>query len=497
MKKTWWSLLAALAVLFVMLFTDDAGGRPSDFTLFLGRFHPALVHLPIGILLLAALLETLTRRPRFASYDKALPVVLLAGAWSAILAAVAGLYLSQGGGYDAGTLAWHKRLGVAVAVLAAAAYMLRSKTPYTDRLQRSYLVALAGVLLGVAIGGHLGGVLTHGDGYLTRYMPDVARSLAGFPPKDERGRLQLENPEEATIYATLIQPILDERCVACHHAGKREGGLALDTYENLLEGGDDGEAVTAGRSGASTLIQRLWLPPKHKDHMPPEGRPQPTVAEAELIRWWIDQGASAEQTLAEAEPTPTIQAIFDGYGLDDIRTGIFALQMPPPNAEAVEALRATGVSVLPLAEDEPFLEVRCLQPTGCMNDAQQKALLPLAQHVAWLDLGRTDVNDTTLAVVVPLVHLTRLHLEQTRITDAGLTHLESLDYLEYLNLYGTEVTDAGLVHLESLPRLRTLYAWQTGVTDAGAGRLQQARPGLDVNLGWSPEPATQAPAPNP
>ena len=495
MKKAIFSLILGLVLLFVMLFSMDGSGNPSDFALFLGRFHPLLVHLPIGILLIAVLLEGLTRTNRFGNYGKAVLAVLFVGAWCAILAALAGLYLAQGGGYDAWTLDWHRRLGVAIAVLAAAAFVLKGRAlqqiqPQTPPQRRGYMALITGLVLAVALTGHLGGELTHGDGYLTRYMPDGLRNLAGLPDKDDLGRLQLDNPEEATTFDALIQPILDERCVACHNPSKPKGGLLLDTSEGLLEGGDDGPAVVAGRSEESELIHRIWLPLAHQDHMPPEGRPQLTVAEAELIRWWIDQGASFEQTLAEAEVTPVVQTILDGYGLDEIRTGIFALDVPPPDSAAVEALQNLGVSVTPLAEEEPFLQVRCTDPTACSGDGLAEALRPLARQVAWLDLGRTQANDSTLAAVSSLEHLTRLHLERTAVTDAGLAHLQGLEYLEYLNLYGTAIGDDGLQHLSGLPALRALYLWQTDVTEAGVQQLQQALPDLDVNLGLTLDPPT-------
>ena len=87
--------LLALIVLSVTL----GSGRGVDLELFFGRFHPALVHLPIGVLLLAALLEGVLRASRFGAGGHAVASVLLVGAWSAILAAVTGLYLAQGGGY--------------------------------------------------------------------------------------------------------------------------------------------------------------------------------------------------------------------------------------------------------------------------------------------------------------------------------------------------------------------------------------------------------------
>ncbi len=279
----------------------------------------------------------------------------------------------------------------------------------------------------------------------------------------------------------MIEPVLAERCATCHNGIELRGGLRLDAPEGILEGGQNGEVLVEGKAEASELIRRMWLPIEHDDHMPPEGRPQPSVAQAELIRWWIDGGASFDAKLSEAETTPIVQAIFDGYGLDEIRTGIFALDVAPPAAAAV-ALRALGAAVNELGEQEPFLEVRCVVE-ACTGEKLAAALQPVAEQVAWLDLGNSPVDDAGLRVLAGLSNLTRLHLEGTAVTDAGLSHLAELPYLEYLNLYATSVTDDGLQHLTSLPRLRALYLWQTAVTAEGAERLRDALPGLQINLG--------------
>ena len=50
----------------------------------LGRLHPALVHLPIGILLLCCLIHLLAGHKRFPSLQAAVPVLLFWGMVSAI-----------------------------------------------------------------------------------------------------------------------------------------------------------------------------------------------------------------------------------------------------------------------------------------------------------------------------------------------------------------------------------------------------------------------------
>lgn len=491
MKKSAIALLAGLLIFLLLLIF--VGGRASDADLFLGRLHPALVHLPIGILLVAALLEAWNRHA--GGYDRAVLALLYCGAWSAFLAASAGLYLAKGGGYDPTTFAWHKRMGVLVALVATGAYLLKLQAfaglrPSTLLEKRGYLYSIAGLVLVIGLTGHLGAELTHGSGYLTRYMPDGIRTLIGLPEKEDIGRLQLENPAEATIYSALVEPILERRCVSCHGESASRGGLRLDSPEAIFEGGDAGPAVVAGRSEESELVYRIWLPLASDEHMPPEGRPQPTVAEAEILRWWIDSGASLEETLPDADITPVVQSILDGYGLDEIRTGIFALDVSMPSDDDVAALAETGVSAVPLAENEPFLQVRCTDPAACSGEAFREALVRLPGNIAWLDLGRTDVGDEILPAVGSLRHLTRLHLQQTRVTDAGLEHLSNLEYLEYLNLYGTSVTDSGLAHLEGLASLRSLYLWQSEATEAGAAALNEVLPDLEINLGLELAPDT-------
>ena len=71
----------------------------TDWALFIGRFHPVFVHLPIGFLLLAGLLEYSNRKKKSASWDGAISLSLLLGAAGGILAIVCGLALASEGGF--------------------------------------------------------------------------------------------------------------------------------------------------------------------------------------------------------------------------------------------------------------------------------------------------------------------------------------------------------------------------------------------------------------
>ena len=80
-----------------------------------------------------------------------------------------------------------------------------------------------------------------------------------------------KSPEEAKVYADVIQPLLDAKCVSCHGATKQKGKLRLDTAENLFKGGKGAKAdiVVKGNIEDSELTYRVGLPKDDDDVMPP------------------------------------------------------------------------------------------------------------------------------------------------------------------------------------------------------------------------------------
>ena len=83
-----------------------------------GRFHPALVHLPIGILIIGVILQFLARRRPDWQLEKATQKTYLVGFLSAVVAALAGWFLAREGGYEASTIFWHRWLGILMVLLS-------------------------------------------------------------------------------------------------------------------------------------------------------------------------------------------------------------------------------------------------------------------------------------------------------------------------------------------------------------------------------------------
>ena len=265
-------------------------GGSHDLVLFLGRFHPLLVHLPIGGLVLLGLLELLAKLPRFKDAAQSNRLILALTVAASVAAALFGWMLSQSGDYDPQLLQWHKWTGFAVAGTCAVTFLLsRAGRP------RAYRLSLLATLAVLVVASHLGASMTHGRDFLTRYAPAPLRWLrpgSGGAPTAHRTTVGLT---QRRVFSEVVQPILLERCSVCHGPEKQKAELRVDSLEALLKGGKSGPALVPGHAGDSHMIQRLLLPLNDEDHMPPEGKPQPTPAELTLLEWWIDRGAPADE----------------------------------------------------------------------------------------------------------------------------------------------------------------------------------------------------------
>lgn len=95
--------------------------------------------------------------------------------------------------------------------------------------------------------------------------------------------------EDDDFFRDRIEPVLRQRCYECHsHAGKINGGLALDSRSGWQTGGDNGPVIVPGALEKSRLIEavrygnpELEMPPKAK--LPAD--------EIALIEEWVKRGA--------------------------------------------------------------------------------------------------------------------------------------------------------------------------------------------------------------
>lgn len=254
----------------------------------LGRTHPLVLHLPLGLIPAMTLLEfgaAVLRRdcPRGAVLALAWFTAVTAG-----LATASGLLLADEGGYTGDTAGNHKIAGIALAVLcllAAIAACFRGRTAFR-------LVLLLALAVMVPTG-HLGGSLTHGENFLFEplHRHDKKRTVVAPPPDDGSANTDgVPTPPPANHFTAVIAPIFERTCNKCHNEEKTKGELLLTTKAGILAGGENGVVVVPGKPDDSELLLRLLLPMADEFHMPPEGKPQPTADEIAALRAWIADG---------------------------------------------------------------------------------------------------------------------------------------------------------------------------------------------------------------
>jgi uncharacterized membrane protein len=148
---------------------------------FTGVFHPAVVHFPIALLILAAAVETwnIARRKRKPLHTTL--VCLYFGAAAAVVATLLGWANADANEQHGTIVTIHRWLGVAVAVLAVAAAMLsifvaRRESPGTKLLwsYRGSILA-AGALVGLV--GMYGGMISFGKHHYSDAYAQLQREL--------------------------------------------------------------------------------------------------------------------------------------------------------------------------------------------------------------------------------------------------------------------------------------------------------------------------------
>ena len=448
----WLYTLGVSTLLVLLPFALRLDGRPhADWLQFLGRFHPLLVHLPIGMLVVLPFLELAgTTRPGLReAAGFVLHVTLATGAITLVL----GILLAYGSGVMGATVTRHMWGGIALLIELMVWVTVRPAW-ISGQLQRVYPALLAVSLVTLTWTAHQGGSLTHGSDYLTRYMPGPLKRF--FPSASAAS----DAAYVGSAYTRYIHPIFDAKCVACHGASKEQAGLRLDFYDLLMKGGKDGTVIAPRNPDHSLLLQRVTLSPNDRHFMPAEGRTPLTADEIAALRAWILAGASPT-----GSSIPGIATAAESADLPLQPVGAYSdLMNEIRQMQSSEGAKLVAVSAKP----SDGLILRTTDVASTFNDAQLARFQRFAPFIVEAELGRTAVSDSCFDTLSKFVNLRALHLEGTAVTGRALGKLSSLSQLTYLNLSGTKVTSDALVPLKSIPNLRHIYLFETPAEPASA-----------------------------
>ena len=447
-----------------------------DFTNFIGRFHPILVHLPIGFLVLGILMEWYQRRST-EKLSNLIAYAWLLGAIGGAFAAFCGWWLGETGLYFEDDLFLHRWAGILIVIISFIGWQLKKNHEQHSRIKHRIANFL---ILGLLIfEGHLGGNLTHGSSYLFEYAPESVRN---FMLDKENEMVDLSQADSVLVYNDLVKPIFEQKCFACHNNEVQRGGLNMALIDSMLIGGDGGPAFLAGNVAESELFRRVTLPQKNIKFMPPVGNPL-TYDEIKILEWWIEAGAVSDKKIIDLEVAESVKpTLLRRYGLDTNPKPYYEMvNIAPLDSLAITNLEKNGFTVRILGATNPLLDVKFSGDN--LTSEQLKSLESAAEHITWLSLAQTNITDEGLAIVAKFNNLTRLQLEKTNISDIGVAKLSSLQHLEALNLYGTKVTNNCLSDIKKLSGLKRVYLWQTDVTSKDAKTLEEGNEELEVIIG--------------
>ena len=442
-----------------------------NITDFISHLHPALVHLPIGILLLAGLFQLLALKPKYASLHSATSIALFWGMISAILSCISGYLLSQSGDYDEELVETHKWFAIATASISLIAYFFNR---WENEFAKWVILLMIPLII---VTGHLGGSLTHGTDYLTK----------GFSKADSVAEKEIKpigDVQEANVYAEIIQPIFENKCYGCHNKSKKKGKLRLDEPALILKGGKDGAVIKPGDADESDMMKRLLLPRNDEDHMPPKEKPQLKDNEIALIRWWIATGATFDKKTKQLEQPEKIKPVLLALQKEEKKILPDLPQTPVEQADekAIQKLKERGIIVFPVARNSNYLKANFVTVDSITNK-DIVMLSPIKKQLVWLNLGYKKIPDSLLIPIAQLTNLTRLQLDNTPITDKGLVLLQSLINLQYLNLVGTKVTSQGVIQLKNLPKLQAIYLYKTFISSLDWPMLKNNFPKVTLDTG--------------
>ncbi len=428
-----------------------------DWVLWLGKWHPVLLHFPIVLLLLVIFLGFTRRR---------IPTVLFQIAiLSALLTAITGFFLAMETVGKGALLWWHQYLGAGVALLAAFWYAFRAELSgftYASRILQTILLGL------ILTTGHFGGQITHGEDFL---------ALPGSPVKREI-------PENPLIYEDVVLVIMDDHCTKCHNANKRKGELLLTDLSGLMKGGESGNTLIPGSPEGSELIRRLHLPEADEEHMPPEGESPLREGQIRMIERWIALGASDTLRLNDLEIDEPLLGLIKQLQQPD-REQKWA-ELPKVADTTLHKLENDYLTIRRITQQSQALSVNVYNPPA-YDSIMVTRLRQVAANIVELDISALPIGSTELELVGAFPNLEWLEIDRTPISDSDITPLASLAKLEVLKVYETKLGDSSLQTLAAMKNLRHVYLHDTRFTVEALDKWQQEHPDISIHSGIPPE----------
>ena len=136
----------------------------------------------------------------------------------------------------------------------------------------------------------------------------------------------------------------------------------------------------------------------------------------------------------------------------------------PVDPSIIDELESAGFTVSVLAENVNYLDVS-VQQGKVLSKKELQKLEKAKDHIVWLDLKNSGINDDMLSVLGNLPNLMKLRLDRNEISDEGAVHLAKLTQLEYINLSFTKISEQTVNQLRRVNSATRIYHYQSGVQE--------------------------------
>ena len=425
---------------------------------FLGRFHPLLVHLPIGFLILAILIEIYCSIFKIRINPSIINFTWFVAFFSSVLTTILGLLIAETGHYIDENLFMHKIFGLSLTGITFISWFLRLSI--FSNLFSSSLKTLSNVIIVVllTLTGHYGGNLTHGETYLVDYAPEQIKELV--VNKNKNIELEIDSVK---IYNDLIQPIFNQKCVSCHNKEISRGNLNMDSYSNLLKGGSSGIPINKSDPRKSLLIKRITMPTSELKYMPPDGEPV-SFDEIKTLIWWINNFDKSNENLASLKVEDDIKESLEIlYSLNFKEKQWFEkIVVEKLDESLIQNIDNTTFQIKYISDDKKFLSVKYLKKNASINDIEK--LQKISSNITYLTAKSSNLSNDIIKSISNFKNIVKLEIQDNNIDDESIEILQSLNNLEILNIHNTKITNRAIESLKNFKNLKRAYVWGTSIS---------------------------------
>ena len=425
---------------------------------FLGRFHPLLVHLPIGFLILAILIEIYCSIFKIKINHRVVNFTWFIAFFSSVLTTILGLLVAETGHYIDENLFMHKIFGLSLTAISFISWFLRLSI--FSNLFSSSLKTLSNttIIVLLTLTGHYGGNLTHGETYLVDYAPENIKELV--VKKNKYVELEIDSVK---VYDDLIQPIFNQKCVSCHNKEISRGNLNMDSYSNLLKGGSSGIPINKSDPRKSLLIRRITMPTSELKYMPPDGEPV-SFDEIKTLIWWINNLDKSNENLVSLKVEDDIKESLEMlYSLNFTEKQWFEkISIDKIDESLVQNIDKSVFQIKFISDDKKFLSVKYLQRNVSVSDIEK--LEKVSKYIAYFTAKSSNISNELIKRISNFENLVKLEIQENNIDDESIKILQSLKNLEILNIHNTKITSKSIEILKTFKNLKRAYVWGTSIS---------------------------------